>query len=314
MVRWMTTPQAVGFVGVVIGLAACSGGDRAGDGVATGHLAPGVVARVGSERLEGGFVASVATKLGVSAERARQYAMRDALFAEAARSRFRDSGLLEVARRSAHSRALLDALSERAKREGPPTEAELKKIQAERWMDFDRPVAVATAHALVRGSDRERARALAERIAQATAGARDAEPFMARARQVSAGDLDVVVEQLPFIAPDGRAVYLDPSDPRRLRADSFDPAFAKAAHAIGEKGDQSGVVETSFGHHVILLLDRVAAQRYTLEELGMRLEQDVYDERARRLLAELAERLQGSSRIELAPNWQELTERASKRP
>ncbi len=263
------------------------------------------------------YIHALAERHHLSIGQALDQAVGEALLANAALTRFRGTGLVQVVRRSAHARALLDLLFEQARAAGPPSDEELEALRKERWMDLDRPACVSSVHAVVLSKDPKHddaARAAAERIARATAGISDPEKFIERARQVDIGKLKKRVEGLPHMTADGRAVYLDPRDSRRSHPDTFDPSFAAAANAIPKEGQQSTVIQTPFGYHVILLVERVDAQHYTLEELRKKFEQEVYDGRARKQLDELSAGLKRHVRVELARNAEKLTERVSGKP
>lgn len=282
-----------------------------------GRLKPGIVARVGSEELPAEFVASVAARQGLSPKQASERVVLEALLAQAAPSRFEGSGLVAVSERAAYARALLDELKLAARRKGVPSEDELRKLRDERWMDFDRPVSVRTAHAVVivkSPDDDDAAKAVAERIAAATQGAVDPQKFWELANAVDSGSLDKRIEGLPLMTEDGRAVFLDPADPRRQRPPRFDLDFARAANAIPAVGEQSGVVKSAFGYHVILLLERVAPQRYELASLRGRLASEVYDQRSGQLLTELLGRLERETPVERARNVEELTASVARAP
>lgn len=308
--------RGIGGASLVALAGACSGpAPQAAS--SSGSLKPGVVARVGSQELHADFVASVAARHGLSARRAGEHVVAEALFAEAATARFEGTGVVAVSERSAHARALLDELKAAAKRAGPPSEAELEKVREERWMDFDRPVCVRTAHAVVMvktAADDGPAKAAAERIADAVRGVSDPEKFWELANAVDTGPLQKRIEGLPLMTADGRGVFLDPADPRRQRPSRFDLGFAQAAHAIESVGGQSPVIKSPFGYHVILLIERVAAQHYDLSQLRSILAPEIYDQRSGKLLSELVSRLERETPIERARNVEELTASVARGP
>jgi len=274
------------------------------------QLKPGIVVQVAQHEFEASFVLSVASRHGIPVASASQWVVSEALFAQAAEDRFQGNGGFDVSRRSAHARALLEELKATAKRKGPPTDVELEKLRSELWMDFDRPVCVRTAHAVVltkTPADEGAAKASAERIATATRGVTEPEKFWELANAVDTGSLEKRIEGLPHMTEDGRAVFLDPTDPRRQRPQGFDAGFAKAANAIEAVGQQSGVVKSPYGYHVILLIERVAPQHYELVSLRSRLAPQVYDRRSQRLLTELLARLERETPVERARNIDELT-------
>lgn len=282
-----------------------------------GPLRPGIVARVGGQEVPAELVVSVALRHGLSVARSSERLVAEALLAQAAEGRFAGTGLIAVSRRSAHARALLDELKAAARRLGPPTDDELRRLRDERWMDFDRPVCVRVAHAVVMVKtdiDDSEAKAAAERIAEAVRGVSDPQKFGELANAVAIGSLEKRIEALPLMTADGRGVFLDPADPRRQRPSRFDPSFAQAAHAIEVVGGQSPVVKSPFGYHVILLLERVAPQRHELSRLRGTLAPDIYDRRSGKLLTELLARLERETPVERARNIEELTASLARGP
>jgi hypothetical protein len=277
----------------------------------SGALPAGVVARVGSESIDETSVERIAASQGIDAQRARDQAVFDALIAAYARERF-GPALSRQARKSASARALLQELSRRASDEGPPTDAEIAAATERRFWELDQPELLRTTHAIVvpqKPEDDERARALAERIHGAVAGARDAASFRAAAEAVPTGGLEVKVQDLDPVARDGRA--LDPATPPPVGSTvaRFAAAYVAAAYAIPEVGAKSAVVKTDFGYHVILAVERIPEKRMSLEERRRLLAPEILAARAEKLRDELL----GSSRktmpIEVERAAMDLTER-----
>ena len=192
-------------------------------------------------------VRAVATGEATTPVEARRRLVADALFAAEGAQRFAGTGLVDSARRAALARVLLERVRNDVAAGEPPTEDEWRDALAGRWVEFDRPAAVLTRHAIVRfkeGRDREAARPVAERIASAVSGAESAEEFMERANAVDGGEFEILVQSLPSVTADGRTFYLDHSGKPVRAAGYFDPNFAAAANAIEEEGTMSPVTES----------------------------------------------------------------------
>src|SRR6185503_1764802 len=87
-----------------------------------------------------------------------------------------------------------------------------------------------------------RARALAERLAERVAGAKDEAVFRSLAEGLDdRGGLEIIVESLAPVAADGRIVDVEhPS----ADAGNLVPAFARAASRLTEREQKSGIVAT----------------------------------------------------------------------
>ncbi|MCA9596913.1 MAG: peptidyl-prolyl cis-trans isomerase [Myxococcales bacterium] len=244
-------------------------------------LPPGVVARVGSDDISSRGVGQVAAAQRITREQALDRMVADALFAAEARDRF--PATVAAAERGAAARALLEELQRAARAAGPPTDTEVQQVTERRWWDLDRPPSVKVTHAVVRVKkpvDDSAARELAERIAKATVGAESAADFEKRATAVPANGLTVLVEHLPPVTEDGRVVPPEPPPPDQPQG-RFEEPFARAANAIQNVGEQSGVVQTSYGYHVIYLEERLPEHRVPLEERRQAVEGEVIANRAR---------------------------------
>jgi peptidyl-prolyl cis-trans isomerase C len=290
---------------------ACSSSER--DSIERAALPPGVVARVGTTDIAATTVASIAQAQRISPVVATERAINDALLASAAQAR-RDEA--SVAARSAHSRALVEALQIAAAEAGPVTDEEIAKLTAERWTELDRPVAVRTTHvvALVKKPDDDApARAFAERMARELEGIREPAAFIERAKALgkeAAGGVEFTAERLPPIVTDGRS--FDPDRPQEQG--TFDQDYTRAAHALAEAGAHSPVVKTRFGYHVILLEERIAEQRVSLEERRSKLGPVAIARRAQRELGKLITSLRGNTPVEVSRAVEELTARVGVAP
>jgi parvulin-like peptidyl-prolyl cis-trans isomerase-like protein len=247
-------------------------------------------------RIQQTVLDAIARARGVSAEQALELGSEDALLAQHLSER--DPKVGRWIQRVVLARQLLGALVEEAKAGGPPTDAEVQSISEARFWELDRPRMVQVAHAVVMSSDENIvARSLAERIAAATAGAATSESFQAAARAVPAGNLTVRVEALPPVALDGRAVDPAKPPPAGPPVQQFDLDFVAAAQRLERPGQQSPVVRSAFGYHVIYLIASIEPKRPALDERRALLHDEIMSQRANALSAALLQK----ARSELAP-------------
>lgn len=251
------------------------------------RLGGDVAARVGDIVIPVSLVATVAATEHVSLVQARDRLVDDAIAAHAAQEKGVDrasSWRLIAAR----ARFTADTLLAAAKAKGPPTDDEVRELSEENWREVDRPPSVRVIHALVKRPEKAgpdvlaRARELAERLRRAVEHASDADDFKAKAEAVPHDpDLTILVETLPpFIENgdliDGVGGMVEP--------------FAKAAHAIDAVSGTSPVVETTFGWHVIRLVERLPEKRMPFESRRIAFAEVAYARRARK---DLEARLDG---------------------
>lgn len=313
---------------VIIAAAACRSDDAPPPSGSppsrAGSLPAGIVARAGSADIHAAFVARVAAAQRLSLERARDAAIREALFASEARARELDRQ--EPVRSSVQAslaRLLLHDLLATAKQAGPVTEDELHDATQFYWLEMDRPPGFRTVHVVVRldgksgEAQRERAMEIAEAIrrsveplggaaevaspppssAAPASGAPRAAPseplvdaFKRAASAVPHDGFDVVIEPLPPVAADGRV--LEPGDR------GFDPEFARAAASLECRGDLSPPTGSSFGVHVIMLLERLPPIHLPPEERRARVHDEVIAARARAAERAILERARAASSVE----------------
>jgi peptidyl-prolyl cis-trans isomerase C len=271
-----------------------------------------VVARVGDEVITRDAVAAIARAQNVDAERALELATFDALTAAEARARKLDVRHDRSAN-AALARLVIDALADESRAEGPPTEEEIAALTERHWVEVARPEGVVVAHAVVMvppGASPDvdaSALGLAKRVREALAPASelaketpapDNEPKRGKkppgdpaaselvrlAQSVAAGDLQVIAEHLWPIGSDALTLRVEARE-------QYDPLFVAGAFALKDRGDLSQPVRSSFGYHVILLLDRIPAATLTFEQRQKRFEPEVTAVRTRRKLDELLTRL-----------------------
>ena len=248
----------------------------------TTQLPEGVAAQVGSDEIPTQLVRDVARAQGIDLPQARARLISDALFAAHARGTLSGTGLIESAERSALARALLEEIAREVRGQGPPTDAEVEEVTALRWLDVARPVLVRTTHAVVieeAPQKSAKARRVAERIRAAVADSTVAADFEAKAKAVDAEGLSVKVEHLEPVAADGRIG--DPKAPPGAEPRRLEQAYSQGAHAVERVPGVSPLVESRYGFHVILAVERIPEKMVPLEDRRLMMEREIFDRRAR---------------------------------
>jgi peptidyl-prolyl cis-trans isomerase C len=110
------------------------------------------------------------------------------------------------------------------------------------------------------------------------------ERFRRAADAVPHDGFELIIEPLPPVAADGRV--LEPG------GKTFALEFATAAAALMTRGEVSPLVESPFGLHVIMLLERTPSKTVPLEERRLLVHADVIADRARAARRDLLHQMQ----------------------
>jgi hypothetical protein len=274
-------------------------GKRTAAPTVTTTLDPSTAALVGQQSIELQTVERIAAKHNLAASQALELAIEDALLAEQAKASLPPYAPASHLERLALARSILEQILADARAKGPPTPEELKQVIDGWWWELDRPEMFGVTHAVVRlgktatAEKAEQARVLAEKIRSAVLGSTTHQEFKTRAEAVERTGLKVKVENTSPVAGDGRTVDLRRPPKRGGATGRFDAQFAAAAAALRDIGEISPVVKSAFGYHVLMLTERVPAQRAPQEVL----EQEVFTQRASKAQGELLASLRAANTV-----------------
>jgi len=291
-------------------LSAC--GSKGSEVATVATLTQGQAATVGTEVVTLAEGQAVAAEQNLTPTEARERLIRDALWAMGAQADPNLKATLLVATRAALARAVIGDVERLVRAEGPPTDAEVAEMTAERWASLDRPETVRVTHAVVQpkaGVDPELIRRVASSLAEAVRGIADPREFIKRAKAVPSSGLDIRAEGLPAMAADGRAP--PPKSNASAPPRQFDVQFAQAAHRIAQPGQQSGIIKSPFGYHVILLEKRFPEIRVPLEERRRLLTEDILTRRGGKELDRLLQDLRRQHHVEIERAADSLTAQAT---
>lgn len=262
-----------------------------------------IAARVGSQGIPLALVERVAAAQQVSPREAVRRLVDDEVAAIVARShgldRVEPAAWQLVA---ARARWATDRMIEEARHGGSPTDEEVKVLSERHWIDVDRPPSVLVIHAIaLRPKDAslaERAHAVADQLHDAVRSATDANDFEAKVKAVEHdARIDVRVERLPAFISDGSIVG---------GGGRMNEVFAKAASALPFEGATSDVVETTFGWHVIRVLEKLPEVRLPLEERRTMFTEEAYSLRAHNVRTARLNALKAANSVAVAPAAEQL--------
>jgi peptidyl-prolyl cis-trans isomerase C len=284
----------------------CSGPDSPPAPTRSSTLPQGVVARVSDFDIDALTVASIVEAVHVTPRVAVERAVSDALFASGAKARGDATSLaVEAAVRARLARAALEQLYDEVSTEDP-SDAEVAKLTARHFAELDRPETFRVIHALVKLPDKAdaattaRARAVAERLAEQVAPAKDEQDFRTRSEALTDRDgFELVVETLSPVAADGRVA--DPEHPTP-EIQTYVAPFARAASHLEQRGQKSGIVATEFGFHVLMLLERIPPKTVPLDERRRMLRDEIVTERASQRKTELLKHLAATTPFSIERN------------
>lgn len=283
---------------LVLAIAVTSGCDRkeevAERAPRVGDVAGGlVVARVGGLAVTADQVRETAKTRRIDVRAALDALVDDALAASSVTARGLDrSPAVRRAIDAALARQVVRRLRAQAIAAGPVSDAELAELTRAHWKDVALPERVRVVHAIVlRPKDATpdalaRARRTAEALHERVASARDLDAFELAAKSAENGGFELRTERLPPFAPDGRITDRDTEG-------SMDETFATAAFALPANAT-SGVVETSFGWHVIRVVERMPPEEVSAARRREMFFDECVAQRARRAYVALVDGLEKS--------------------
>lgn len=260
----------------------------------------GQVAEIAGQSVSPAEVAAVARAQKVSPARALEIIVAEARLARAADERgLGDRPEAKVERRAALAAAVLRGIK-RESESSPPTAEELAEIRRAHWTELDRPEALQVVHVVAQAAPdhprRADAKAIGEKLLAAVRGATSPDDFRTRASAVPGFGVEITVEAIGPFVKDGRIV--SDSDA------TLDLAFVQASFALEKPQDTSPLVASSFGFHVIMLVERLPPITIPDEQLLPLVTAEVQATRARRAMA--AQKQQASEKVEMARNIEDL--------
>lgn len=300
--------RAGAFASVValsVASVACNGDHAAGTaGPSTPPVAASlggvVVARVGDVSIDRALVLAVARAKKISAADAVSAVINDALLAHAAKKQGAENGsAVQLRTASALSRAMLAKLREQTLA-APFTDEELAAVVSNSWLSVEHPELRRVVHALVK-KDVPNARTVASDLRTAVLAVKDPNPAKNEAAFVETAK--------SFKVPSGPAVHVEPlriAEDGRLAepgiVGAVEEPFTKGAFAIGEVLGTSDLVETTYGVHVIRLLEKTPPLSLPREQKIEKLRAELIANRVAPAQEQLLAPLRAATKIEFLAN------------
>lgn len=280
--RWFRADVILALV--LMGASACKTRDAGPTGGPESRGTDQAIVAVGRRMLTANELSLLCHDAGVPPDLFAERWATDSVIAEAARGGALHASRVHQVERSVLARALMASLFESARSQGEPTERELETVRSEHWAEVNRPEASQTTHFVVMQRARQntaRAEALARALADAVRVARSSEQFKDIVDKYPTDGLEVIAESLPPVTADGRSLRLE-ADGRVIgEGPPFNAVFARAANLLQAPGQQSGLVHTEFGYHVILLERKIPPFKAGDESLKERFASEIHSRRAR---------------------------------
>jgi hypothetical protein len=284
---------------LVLGVALGCDRDPMKPSVASGAaLEPGVIATVADNRIFAGTLDRVLERANREPRPVLHKLIELKMLAHFAEHGGLEVGRLHATTRAVLARALLERIEAATRMPELPSDEELSAATERRWIDVDRPEAREVCHAVVssKALDTAAGEALGRQLADALRPYRECKSFIEAAQKVPVAGTKIIAEPLPPVTPDGRTLVLNESRVPVDEGTPLDKEFTRAVFAIKATGEQSPLVRTPFGWHVILFSSRVEPKHVPKEERRRMFVSDVLQARARREADRLiSERQRGSS-------------------
>jgi hypothetical protein len=263
----------------------------------TASLGGVVVAKVGDTTIDRSLVLAVARARKISAEDALALLINDALLARAAIANGAEKDAVIALRGTTPlSRALLNQLRDKSIAT-PFTDEEIAAVSEHHWLTTNHPELRRVVHALVKKGV-PNTRAVAEELRTALLAANGPDAGKSESAFTEAAK--------NFKVPSGPPVHVEnlrvAEDSRIAEpgADgSVEEAFTKGTFAIADVFGTSELVETTYGVHVIRLLDKTPPMRLTREQVIEKLRPDLIATRVSPAHDQLLNRLRAATKVEL---------------